>query len=153
MAAARRSGADFGGRGGRAGDVGGAPMGGGYRSRGGRAVVDRRRYRAAPDASAGHAQGRIDRSHGPAAYRCNRRHRGHMISTARIYAHVLSEMRRHAGRLALAVAEVLVISALEVLKPWPLKIVIDSVLDGAKPQFTWLQGIQPANLLPLACQA
>jgi len=76
-----------------------------------------------------------------------------MISTARIYAHVLSEMRRHAGRLALAVAEVLVISALEVLKPWPLKIVIDSVLDGAKPQFTWLQGIQPANLLPLACLA
>ncbi len=76
-----------------------------------------------------------------------------MISTARIYAQVMSEMRRHTGRLALAVGEVLVISALEVLKPWPLKIVIDSVLGGAKPQLTWLQGISPARLLPLACLA
>lgn len=74
-----------------------------------------------------------------------------MISTARIYAQVVTEMRRHAGRLAFAVAEVLVISALEVLKPWPLKIVIDSVLGGAKPQLPWLQGIPPATLLPLAC--
>ena len=66
------------------------------------------------------------------------------MGTARIYAQVLTEMRRHAGRLALAVAEVLVISLLEVLKPWPLKVVIDSVLGGAKPQFTALQGLPPA---------
>ncbi len=73
------------------------------------------------------------------------------MNTARIYAQVITEMRRHAGRLALAVAEVLVISLLEVLKPWPLKVVIDSVLGGAKPQLTWLQGIPPGNLLLLAC--
>ena len=64
------------------------------------------------------------------------------MGTARIYAQVVAEMRRHAGRLALAVAEVLVISALEVLKPWPLKIVIDNVLGGARSRnLRWLQDI------------
>ena len=67
------------------------------------------------------------------------------MGTARIYAQVVAEMRRHAGRLALAVAEVLVLSALEVLKPWPLKIVIDNVLGGAQPQLCWLQDLPPRN--------
>ncbi len=73
------------------------------------------------------------------------------MGTARIYAQVLAEMRRHAGRLALAVSEVLLISAFEVLKPWPLKIVIDNVLSGARPQLAWLQTMKPAALLPVAC--
>jgi len=73
------------------------------------------------------------------------------MGTARIYAQVAVEMRRHAGRLALAVSEVVLISGLEVLKPWPLKIVIDNVLGDAKPQLRWLQTMAPAALLPGAC--
>ena len=73
------------------------------------------------------------------------------MGTARIYAQVLAEMRRHAWRLALAVVEVLLLSALEVLKPWPLKIVIDNVLGGAKPQLSWLQALPPSELLTVAC--
>jgi ATP-binding cassette subfamily B protein/subfamily B ATP-binding cassette protein MsbA len=74
-----------------------------------------------------------------------------MMGTARIYAKVAAEMRRHSWRLALAVGEVLITSALEVLKPWPLKIVIDNVLGGARPQLSWMQNLSPAALLSLAC--
>jgi ATP-binding cassette subfamily B protein len=74
-----------------------------------------------------------------------------MMGTARIYAQVAAQMRRHAGRLILAIAEVLLMSALEVLKPWPLKIVIDSVLGTAKPQMAWLQGMTRGGLLAAAC--
>jgi ATP-binding cassette subfamily B protein len=73
------------------------------------------------------------------------------MSTARIYAQVAARMRRHAGRLTLAVAEVVLLSALEVLKPWPLKIVIDDVLGGAQPQLSWLQTLTPAALLAASC--
>jgi ATP-binding cassette, subfamily B, bacterial len=73
------------------------------------------------------------------------------MGTARIYAQVAAQMRRHAWRLTLAVSEVLLISALEVLKPWPLKIVIDNVLGGAKPKLNWLQNMTPAVLLKVGC--
>jgi ATP-binding cassette subfamily B protein len=52
------------------------------------------------------------------------------MSTAAIYREVLAAMRRHVMRLALACIEVLLIAGLELLKPWPLKIVIDNVLGG-----------------------
>jgi ATP-binding cassette, subfamily B, bacterial len=75
------------------------------------------------------------------------------MGTSRIYVQVLAQMRRYAGRLSLAVAGVLVISALEVLKPWPLKIVIDDVLGGAKPQLPFLQLIPRSALLTTVCLA
>ena len=53
------------------------------------------------------------RVHGPLALRREDPPRGGMMGTARIYAQVVAEMRRHAWRLAMAVAEVLVLSALE----------------------------------------
>jgi len=65
----------------------------------------------------------------------------------------MREMRRHAGGLALPWRRCCLFRRWKCFKPWPLKVVIDSVLGGAKPQFAWLQGIQPANLLPLACLA
>jgi len=74
-----------------------------------------------------------------------------MTGTARIYLRVLAEMRRHAWRLTAAIAEVLLISALEVLKPWPLKVVIDSVLGGARPQLSWLGGMSRGELLVVSC--
>jgi ATP-binding cassette subfamily B protein len=74
-----------------------------------------------------------------------------MTGTARIYGKVLEEMRRHAWRLTAAIAEVLLISAFEVLKPWPLKIVIDSVLGNARPQLSWLQNMSQGELLVVSC--
>ena len=52
------------------------------------------------------------------------------MTTLELYRHVLRRMRPHLGRLALAIVGVLLASAPEVLKPWPLKVVIDNVLRG-----------------------
>ncbi len=73
------------------------------------------------------------------------------MGSARIYAQVAAQMRRYAGRLIVAIFEVVVISAFEVLKPWPLKIVIDSVLGTAAPQLSWLRGLTRGELLAAAC--
>ena len=43
---------------------------------------------------------------------------------------VLRYLRAHWPTLAWACAQALLISACELLKPWPLKIDIDSLLDG-----------------------
>ena len=54
-------------------------------------------------------------------------------------------------RFLFALAQVFLISGFELLKPWPLQIVIDHVL-GAKPVgWASLQGMTPAALLALAC--
>jgi len=53
------------------------------------------------------------------------------MRTLELYGHVIRRMRPHLGRLAIAIGGVLLASATEVLKPWPLKIVIDNVLRGA----------------------
>ena len=52
------------------------------------------------------------------------------MGTLELYGHAIRRLRPHLGRLALAIAGVLLASATEVLKPWPLKIVIDNVLLG-----------------------
>ena len=62
------------------------------------------------------------------ATRARRRSR---MTTLELYGHVIRRMRPHLGRLAIAIAGVLLAAATEVLKPWPLKIVIDNVLRGA----------------------
>jgi ATP-binding cassette, subfamily B, bacterial len=53
-------------------------------------------------------------------------------------------------RVAVALLQVALISALEVLKPWPLQIVIDSVLGGNPPAWRVLAGLSPATLLAVA---
>jgi ATP-binding cassette, subfamily B, bacterial len=50
----------------------------------------------------------------------------------------------------LAVAQVVLLSGLEILKPWPLKIVIDYVLPRTPPPWPLLAGVTPAGLLGLA---
>ncbi|HXW84655.1 MAG TPA: ABC transporter ATP-binding protein, partial [Candidatus Binataceae bacterium] len=62
-------------------------------------------------------------------------------------------MRPHLGRLALAVAGVIVAAATEVLKPWPLKIVIDNVLRGAPLASAYLPPMTRTGLLAAACLA
>src|SRR5208282_3843642 len=73
------------------------------------------------------------------------------MSTLRVYILVMRRMRPYAGRLALAIAEVLLIAALEILKPWPLKIVIDNVLRGQPMRIAWLPAMMPGQLLAAAC--
>src|SRR5579884_3008254 len=74
----------------------------------------------APVPPAGNPARRDVRSDGSPGSQSDVGFRGRMTGTARIYLRVLAEMRRHAWRLDAAIAEVLLISALEVLKPWPL---------------------------------
>ena len=60
-------------------------------------------------------------------------------------------MRPHLGRLSIAMAGVLLASSTEVLKPWPLKIVIDNVLRGAPLVKPWIPAMPRAELLIAAC--
>ena len=60
-------------------------------------------------------------------------------------------MRPHLGRLTIAIAGVLLGAATEVLKPWPLKIVIDNVLSGTPLVSSVDSGDPRAELLIAAC--
>ena len=54
-----------------------------------------------------------------------------LLSDARgIYREVIRRMSQHRWRFVLAIAGVALGAAMEVLKPWPLKILIDNVLSG-----------------------
>jgi len=66
-------------------------------------------------------------------------------------AAVRGAMRQHRGRLLVAIAGVAIAAALEVLKPWPLKIVVDNVLHGAPLESAWLPPLSNAELLTAAC--
>ena len=50
-----------------------------------------------------------------------------------------------------ALVQVLFISALELLKPWPLKIIIDNVLSGNPLPWEWFSDLSPQTLLFLSC--
>ena len=73
------------------------------------------------------------------------------MGATRVYGQALRYLRPYAWRLALAVVEVLLIGAMEVLKPWPLKVVIDNVLAGAPIRSGWLAAIPADSLLAAAC--
>ena len=60
------------------------------------------------------------------------------MRTLELYGHVIRAMRAHLARLSIAIAGVLLASAIEVLKPWPLKIVIDNVLRGVPMVSRWI---------------
>lgn len=50
-----------------------------------------------------------------------------------------------------ALFQVFLMSGCELLKPWPLKIVIDSVLTGKRAPFEYLEALPKETLLILAC--
>jgi ATP-binding cassette subfamily B protein len=76
------------------------------------------------------------------------------LSDARgIYREVIRRMSQHRWRFVLAIAGVALGAAMEVLKPWPLKILIDNVLSGKPLQFGWLSSYSRMNLLVAACLA
>jgi ATP-binding cassette subfamily B protein len=59
-------------------------------------------------------------------------------------------LRPYRGKFVFAVLQVVLISALEILKPWPLKLVIDYVLPRAHAPWPVLAGLSPAALLAVA---
>ncbi len=66
---------------------------------------------------------------------------------------VLAYLPPYRRTLYWAFLQVLVIGACEVLKPWPLKIIIDSVLGGQPPPWGWPAGWSREAILVAACSA
>ena len=64
---------------------------------------------------------------------------------------ILPYLAPHRWRLAWALAQVFLIAGFELLKPWPLQVVIDNVLGGKPIALTALQGTPPKLLLIFAC--
>lgn len=77
------------------------------------------------------------------------------MGTLKLLRAVMVRTRPHLGRLALAIIGVTLAAGLEVLKPWPLKIVIDNVLRGAPMRGAWVPAralhLPAATLLATAC--
>ncbi len=73
------------------------------------------------------------------------------MGTIALYRYALLQMRRNWGRLTISLVAVLLASIAEVLKPWPLKIVIDNVLRGAPVSMRWIPAMPTAELLVVAC--
>jgi ATP-binding cassette subfamily B protein len=69
----------------------------------------------------------------------------HMKPTVRSY------LRPYWAVFAFALVQVLFISALELLKPWPLKIIIDNVLSGNTLPWEWFPDWSPQTLLFFSC--
>ena len=59
-------------------------------------------------------------------------------------------LRPYRGAFVFALLQVVLISILEILKPWPLKLVIDYVLPRTPPPWRLLAGLSPAALLAVA---
>ncbi|MFI5395962.1 MAG: ABC transporter ATP-binding protein [Candidatus Binatia bacterium] len=59
-------------------------------------------------------------------------------------------LRPYRGAFLFAVIQVIALSVLEILKPWPLKIVIDYVLPRRPPPWPVVAGMSPPALLLLA---
>jgi ATP-binding cassette, subfamily B, bacterial len=60
-------------------------------------------------------------------------------------------LRPYRWIFAVAVVQVLLMGALELLKPWPLKLVVDHVLTGHPVPWGWLQGLAPQTFLLVGC--
>jgi ATP-binding cassette subfamily B protein len=68
-----------------------------------------------------------------------------MIRPVRFY------LRPYLPAFVFALAQVVFISALELLKPWPLKVIIDNVLTGTPVPWDFAQSWSSQNILWLAC--
>jgi ATP-binding cassette subfamily B protein/subfamily B ATP-binding cassette protein MsbA len=66
----------------------------------------------------------------------------------RLVAHYL---RPRSGAFVFALVQVVLISACELLKPWPLKLVVDNVLAGTPLAWGPAAGLSPHQLLLWAC--
>ena len=64
---------------------------------------------------------------------------------------LLPYLRPYKGRVFWAIVQIFLISAFDLLKPWPLQIVVDDVLGGKSPRLPGLDLMTPAALLIFAC--
>jgi ATP-binding cassette, subfamily B, bacterial len=71
----------------------------------------------------------------------------------RLWPRTLAYLRPHRSQFLLAISQVVVISALELLKPWPLKVIIDSVLGNQLLPFEWAPEWSASALLAAGCLA
>jgi ATP-binding cassette subfamily B protein len=72
-----------------------------------------------------------------------------MISSLR--RQVLASLRPYRGMFIFALAQVVLIGGAELLKPWPLKLIIDNVLGGQPLAWPLLAGCSPQVVLLAAC--
>ena len=63
----------------------------------------------------------------------------------------LPYLRPYRWRFAWALLQVFLIAGFDLLKPWPLQIVIDHVLGGKPLDLPWLATLAPGGLLVVAC--
>jgi hypothetical protein len=61
----------------------------------------------------------------------------------RLARNILQRIRPYGWRFAVAVAQVFVMSALELLKLWPLKRIVDHVFTGLPAPWLWLRHLEP----------
>src|SRR5438309_7014916 len=64
---------------------------------------------------------------------------------------VFSSLRPYRAMLGFALAQVVLIGGAELLKPWPLKLVIDNVLGSQQLSWSLVAGWSRATLLLAAC--
>src|SRR5271156_4044009 len=64
---------------------------------------------------------------------------------------LLPYLRPYRGPVAWALAQVFLITAFELLKPWPLPVVVDNVLGGKPFPIAALASTSPTGLLLIAC--
>lgn len=72
------------------------------------------------------------------------------VSGIKLFTQVARALGPYRRRFSFAVLQVVILSGLEILKPWPLKLVIDYVLPRIRPPWPILAGFSPAALLALA---
>jgi len=65
----------------------------------------------------------------------------------------LPYLRPYRGRFAWALIQVFLIAGFDLLKPWPLQLVIDHVLGGKPLSASWLADLSAGTLLVVACIA
>ncbi|HUC09533.1 MAG TPA: ABC transporter transmembrane domain-containing protein, partial [Stellaceae bacterium] len=64
---------------------------------------------------------------------------------------VLPYLAPHRWRIAAVLVQVFLIAGFELLKPWPLQVIIDDVLGGKRPALAMFQGVPAGRLLIFAC--
>jgi ATP-binding cassette subfamily B protein/subfamily B ATP-binding cassette protein MsbA len=74
-----------------------------------------------------------------------------MTGTLRLLRKILRRLAPYTGLFFGAITQVVLIGFLELLKPWPLKVVIDNVLGGRPLDWPWLGGLDRTELLAFAC--
>jgi ATP-binding cassette subfamily B protein len=69
----------------------------------------------------------------------------------RLARNIFERLRPYRWSFAVAVAQVFIMSALELLKPWPLKLIVDHVFTGLPVPWLWLRHLEPRTLLFIGC--